>query len=144
MPTTSLPPLTLPWATRTNSLVGSIIDSSTSLLQRQTHDIVSFAMGSPAAEAIPSQAFGEIYESVLAASGAAAFGYGATEGELVLQSELLAYLEATPERTTAERLLITSGGMQGLDLTGKLFIDPGDLVIVDLYQWQRHPSGVWS
>jgi 2-aminoadipate transaminase len=131
MTTTSTTAVSLPWAARTKGLVGSIIDSSTSLLQRQTHDIVSFAMGSPAAEAVPSDAFGRIYGSVLANAGAAAFGYGATEGELALRDELLAYLETTPERTTAERLLITSGGMQGLDLAGKLFVDPGDLVIVE-------------
>lgn len=131
MPTTALPPLNLPWASRTTGLVGSIIDSSTSLLQRQTHDIVSFAMGSPAAEAVPSAVLGEIYSSVLETTGAAAFGYGATEGEPALQRELLAFLEATPERSTAERILITSGGMQGLDLVGKLFVDPGDLVIVE-------------
>ena len=121
----------LPWATRTKGLVGSIIDSSTSLLQRQTHDIVSFAMGSPAAEAVPFEAFSEIYSSVLARNGAGVFAYGATEGETALRDELLAYLETTPERTSAERLLITSGGMQGLDLAGKLFVDPGDLVIVE-------------
>lgn len=121
----------LPWAARTKGLVGSIIDSSTSLLQRQTHDIVSFAMGSPAAEAVPSDAFSEIYGSVLAEVGAGAFAYGATEGENALRDALLAYLETTPERTSPERLLITSGGMQGLDLAGKLFVDPGDLVIVE-------------
>jgi 2-aminoadipate transaminase len=88
-------------------------------------------MGSPAAEAVPSAVLGEIYSSVLETTGAAAFGYGATEGEPALQRELLAFLEATPERSTAERILITSGGMQGLDLVGKLFVDPGDLVIVE-------------
>jgi 2-aminoadipate transaminase len=121
----------LPWAARTKDLVGSVIDSSTSLLQRQTHDIVSFAMGSPAAEAVPTEAFSEIYSSVLASNRAGVFAYGATEGETALRDELLAHPETTPERTSAERLLITSGGMQGLDLAGKLFIDPGDLVIVE-------------
>lgn len=129
--TTTATSVTLPWAARSSSLVGSIIDSSTSLLQRQKHDIVSFAMGSPASEAIPSIAFAQIYEEVLRGTGAAAFAYGATEGEAVLLQELQTYLEGTPERTTADRLLITSGGMQGLDLAGKLFVDPGDLVIVE-------------
>lgn len=131
VPPTFISPVRHPWAARANGLVGSIIDSSTSLLQRQTHDIVSFAMGSPAAEAVPSDAFREIYDSVLADAGAAAFAYGASEGEVTLRGELLAYLATTPERTSAERLLITSGGMQGLDLAAKLFVDPGDLVIVE-------------
>jgi 2-aminoadipate transaminase len=129
--TSTATPTNIPWATRSENLVGSVIDSSVSLLQRQTHDIVSFAIGSPASEAIPSDAFGKIYESVLARAGASAFGYAATEGDSELLSELHAYLEGTPERTTADRLLITSGGMQGLDLAAKLFVDPGDLVIVE-------------
>ena len=36
---------TLPLAGRAKDLVGSMIDSSTSLLASQTHDIVRFAMG---------------------------------------------------------------------------------------------------
>ena len=40
----------LPLARRADGLVGSVIDSSTSLLAAQTHDIVRFAMGAPAAE----------------------------------------------------------------------------------------------
>ncbi len=39
--------LTLPYAARAAGLVGSVIDSSTSLLHKQTHDVVRFAMGSP-------------------------------------------------------------------------------------------------
>ena len=39
---------TLPFAARAAGLVGSVIDSSTSLLQKQSHDVVRLAMGSPA------------------------------------------------------------------------------------------------
>ncbi|HEY9289895.1 MAG TPA: PLP-dependent aminotransferase family protein [Microlunatus sp.] len=113
-------------AKRTNQLVGSVIDSSTSLLQKQSHDIVRFAMGSPAAEAIPD------FEPLAAkALGADAFDYAATEGDPQLREPLLEMLEETSDRTTADRLTITAGGMQGLDIFGKLFIDPGDLVIVE-------------
>jgi 2-aminoadipate transaminase len=131
MSTTSISATNIPWADRCKGLVGSIIDSSTSLLQRQNHDIVSFAMGSPAPEAVPSETFGTLYGSVLSKAGAGAFAYGATEGEVALREELLAYLATTPEATSSDRLLITSGGMQGLDLVAKVFIDPGDLVIVE-------------
>src|SRR5213592_1369958 len=89
MSTTSTSPVSLPWAARTKDLVGSIIDSSTSLLQQQSHDILSCAMGSPADEMVPTAIFKEIYDSVLANAGAAAFGYGATEGETELRDELL-------------------------------------------------------
>ncbi|MGV9825704.1 MULTISPECIES: aminotransferase-like domain-containing protein [unclassified Gordonia (in: high G+C Gram-positive bacteria)] len=119
---------TLPLAGRAKDLVGSMIDSSTSLLASQTHDIVRFAMGSPADEAVPADEFRRIAGEILDNSS---FTYGATEGEPRLLQLLVDYLATTPDPSTHDRLVITTGGMQGLDLAGKLFIDPGDLVVVE-------------
>ncbi|GAA2062819.1 aminotransferase-like domain-containing protein [Williamsia deligens] len=119
---------TLPLAGRAKDLVGSMIDSSTSLLAAQKHDIVRFAMGSPADEAVPSEEFREIAGSVLDSSS---FTYGATEGEPRLLELLVKYLAGTPDPSSEDRLVITTGGMQGLDLACKLFVDPGDLVVVE-------------
>lgn len=118
----------LPLARRADGLVGSVIDSSTSLLAAQTHDIVRFAMGAPAAEAIPTEQFRRIATEVLDDSS---FTYGATEGEPGLLETVVEHSSTTPEPTRPERLVITSGGMQGLDLAFKLFVDPGDLVVVE-------------
>lgn len=118
-------------ARRATQMIGSVIDSSTSLLARQRHDIVTFAMGSPAAEAIPTAAFAEIARDVLDGRSAGPFAYAATEGDSALREALLAFLAGTPEAVDPERLLITSGGMQGLDLVCKLFVDPGDLVVLE-------------
>ncbi|WP_366526737.1 PLP-dependent aminotransferase family protein [Ferrimicrobium sp.] len=105
-----------------------MIDSSTSLLASQRHDIVRFAMGSPANEAVPIDLFREIASSRL---GADSFTYGATEGEPELIDALVDYLSTTSEPTAHDRVVITAGGMQGLDLACKIFIDPGDLVVVE-------------
>jgi 2-aminoadipate transaminase len=118
----------LPLADRAANLVGSVIDSSTSLLAAQTHDIVRFAMGSPADEAVPLAEFRDIAEKVIDHSS---MTYGATEGEPVLLTALVDYLAGTSDPTSEERVTITSGGMQGLDLACKIFINPGDLVIVE-------------
>jgi 2-aminoadipate transaminase len=118
-------------ARRATQMIGSVIDSSTSLLARQQHDIVTFAMGSPAAEAIPTAAFAEIAAEVLDGRSAGPFAYAATEGDPALRHALSAFLAGTPEAVDADRLLITSGGMQGLDLVCKLFVDPGDLVVLE-------------
>lgn len=117
-----------PLARRADGLVGSVIDSSTSLLAAQTHDIVRFAMGAPAAEVIPTDEFRRIAAEVLDDSS---FTYGATEGEPGLIETVVEHQSTTPEPTRPERLVITSGGMQGLDLAFKLFVDPGDLVVVE-------------
>ncbi|MGZ0146788.1 aminotransferase-like domain-containing protein [Kribbella sp. WER1] len=106
-----------------------MIDSSTSLLHKQTHDIVRFAMGSPAAEAVPSQILSAIAADELARPDA--YDYAATEGDPPLHAALLEMLRGTGDETTADRLTVTAGGMQGLDLFCKIFVDPGDLVVVE-------------
>lgn len=124
-------PTTLPLATRADGLVGSVIDSSTSLLHKQSHDIVRFAMGSPAAEAVPAEVLSGIAAEALGHASADAYDYAATEGDPPLREALLQTLAGTSDETTDDRLTITAGGMQGLDLACKLFVDPGDLVVVE-------------
>jgi 2-aminoadipate transaminase len=121
--------VTLPYAARAAGLVGSVIDSSTSLLHKQTHDIVRFAMGSPAAEAVPSEVLSAI--AAIELREPHAYDYAATEGDPPLHAALLEMLRGTSDETTADRLTITAGGMQGLDLFCKIFVDPGDLVVVE-------------
>ena len=121
----------LPYAARSARLTGSIIDSSTSLLQRQSHDIVRFAMGSPAAEAIPAGTLGEICSRIISPTAIDALDYGATEGNHGLRIALAAFLAEQGQPVELDRLLITAGGMQGIDLVCKLFLDAGDLVAVE-------------
>jgi 2-aminoadipate transaminase len=120
------------FSTRAADINGSAIDSSTSLLQSQTHDIVRMAMGSPSPEAVPSAEFAAVAAELFQQGSADLFDYGPTEGEAELREPLLEFLErqdGTAPRP--EQLLITSGGMQGLDLTCKLFVDRGDVVAVE-------------
>ncbi|MGZ6853270.1 MAG: aminotransferase-like domain-containing protein [Mycobacteriaceae bacterium] len=131
-------------AARAEGLVGSVIDSSTSLLQRQTHDIVRFAMGSPAAEAVPTRLLAEIGAGALGAGSADAFDYAATEGDPALRTAVLDMLSGTGEATVGERMTITSGGMQGIDLACKLYVDPGDLVVVESPTYTNGSATVMS
>ena len=85
-------------------------------------------MGSPADEAVPLAEFRDIADKVIDHSS---MTYGATEGEPVLLKALVEYLAGTTDPTTEDRVTITAGGMQGLDLACKIFINPGDLVIVE-------------
>jgi 2-aminoadipate transaminase len=117
----------LPLARRASDLVGSIIDSSTSLLARQTHDIVRFAMGAPSDDLIPV----DLLDKYSGRTVPGKYAYGSSEGEPALVEQIVK-LQAEHGITTAEeRITVTTGGMQGLDLACKLFVDPGDLVIVE-------------
>ena len=123
----------LPLATRADSLIGSVIDSSVALLASYDHDIVKFGMGAPAPDMLPASDFARIAKSVFSPDS---FTYGETQGEPVLLDALLNYLQETgqiPEEHFGrrDRLVITSGGMQGLDLGFKLFVSPGDLVFCE-------------
>lgn len=117
----------LPLARRAASLVGSVIDSSTSLLAAQTHDIVRFAMGAPSDDLIPVELFDRYYGEFTPGK----YTYGATDGEPELVEQVLALTHRQGIVSSAERIMITTGGMQGLDLACKLFIGPGDLVVVE-------------
>ncbi|KAB1642170.1 aminotransferase-like domain-containing protein [Gulosibacter chungangensis] len=114
-------------SSRVEQLHGSVIDSSTSLLASQTHDIVRFAMGAPNAELIPEADFARLF----AAPSQGRFDYGATEGEPELIREVAAQLHRQGLAADPERILITTGGMQGLDIAFKLLIDAGDTVVVE-------------
>lgn len=117
----------LPLANRASDLVGSIIDSSTSLLARQTHDVVRFAMGAPGDDLMPVDLLNRL--SGRAVPGK--YGYGSTEGEPDLVEQIVKIEAEYGVTTSVDRITVTTGGMQGLDLACKLFLDPGDLVVVE-------------
>jgi 2-aminoadipate transaminase len=104
-----------------------MIDSSTSLLARQTHDIVRFAMGAPSDDLMPV----ELLDRFAAHAMPGKYSYGASEGEPDLVDEILKLQAEHGFPSAPDRITITTGGMQGLDLAFKLFVDPGDLVVVE-------------
>lgn len=117
--------LQLPIAHR--QLAGSVIDASTALLAEQTHDIVRFAMGAPGEDLMPLEAL----DASFAATRTDRFAYGDSAGEPRLREQILRLSAEAGAPTEDERILVTTGGMQGLDLAFKLSVDPGDLVIVE-------------
>ena len=115
------------FARRSELLIGSVIDASTALLAEQQHDIVRFAMGAPSEDLMPIAQLDEAF----AGSRTGRYDYGETEGEPRLRAQIMELTAARGVETTDERLLVTTGGMQGLDLAFKLLVDPGDLVVVE-------------
>lgn len=118
-------------AARAVNLTGSAVDSSVGLLQRYGGDVISFGMGAAGPDAIPGRALGELAAEILGDPENSTLNYGPTEGEASLRSVLLEALAASGQPASEDTLLITSGGMQGLDLVCKLFLDPGDVVVTE-------------
>lgn len=121
----------LRFAARAVDLTGSAVDSSVGLLQRYGGDVISFGMGAAGPDAIPGRVLGELAAEILADPDNSTLNYGPTEGEASLRSVLLASLAASGQPATEETLLITSGGMQGLDLVCKMFLEPGGVVVTE-------------
>ncbi len=95
-------------------------------------DIISFAGGLPGPETFPVKDLEEISCQVLRESGAFALQYGPTEGEKSLREEIAKWLGRDCRGIDAENVLVTAGSQQGLDIISKVFLDPEDIVIVEL------------
>ena len=85
--------------------------------------MVSFAGGLPSPDSFPEIDAGTIPKGLLQ--------YGPSEGEPALRAKIAANLCATGIRCDAEQVLVLSGSQQGIDLAGKLFVDPGTRVAVE-------------
>jgi 2-aminoadipate transaminase len=68
---------------------------------------------------------------VLAEHGSQALQYGTTEGYRPLREMLAHNMARYGLNITADNILITSGSQQALDLLGKVFINPGDRILVE-------------
>ena len=93
--------------------------------------IISFAGGLPAPDLFPVEEIKEITDYVLENEGKTALQYGATEGNTALREELLKFMAKEGINLTMEQLFIITSSQQGLDLVGKIFIDPGDVVLCE-------------
>jgi len=94
-------------------------------------EVISFAGGLPAPDVFPVEEFSSACEKVLKDWGALALQYGATEGYLPLREMIARHTGRYGITVSAENILITSGSQQALDLIGKVFINPGDRILVE-------------
>jgi 2-aminoadipate transaminase len=93
--------------------------------------ITSFAGGYPDPTLFPMHELHEIYGDLLTSDNASALQYTASEGLPELRALVAARLTNDGMPCTADDVLITQGGQQGLDLTAKLFIDAGDVIVTE-------------
>jgi 2-aminoadipate transaminase len=122
---------TTPWtlARRAARLNPSTIREILKLTERP--GIISLAGGLPAADTFPVEALRAATERVLRDQGRQALQYAASEGYGPLREWVAAELGAQGLRCDAAQVLITTGSQQGLDLIGKVLIDPGSAVAVE-------------
>lgn len=118
------------FADRFDGISGSAIREIFKVLARP--NMISFAGGNPANDALPDAQCAELAKEALLADGKRILQYGATEGYPPFVESLLSYLrEQHAFPIEAENLLPTTGSTQGMDLLLKALINPGDTVLVE-------------
>lgn len=94
-------------------------------------EVISFAGGLPAPELFPVEEMKAVCTAVLSDDGRAALQYSTTEGYQPLREQIAARMAEAGVVASCTDVLIVSGSQQGLDLTGKVFLDEGDIVICE-------------
>lgn len=99
----------------------------------QLPGMISFAGGMPAAELFPVEAYRKAADLVLQESGQSALQYDTTEGYPPLRRMIAEELmdQVGVQGITEENIAITNGSQQGIDFSGRLFLDPGDVVLCE-------------
>lgn len=122
--------LTRLFAERTRGDVGGAIAEILALAGRD--DVISFAGGLPDATTFPRAALAEILGDLASAGDVRAFQYAPTEGLASTRQFLASWIAKRQGREpAAAELLVTSGGMEGLELVSKAIVEDGDAVAVE-------------
>ncbi len=96
-------------------------------------EIISLAGGLPSPDSFPSEDIAACAQKVLSERPEVALQYSTTEGFPELKREILKLMEKDGfTGLTEDHILVTSSSQQGLDLVGRLFVDPTDPVLVEL------------
>lgn len=118
------------YAKRLNGLDSSEIGDLLRLIARP--DIISFAGGLPAPELFPVEQLKLAGDAVMDKMGTMACQYSSTEGYLPLREKLAKRMsDKNGIQTKPENIMMTAGSQQGLDLSGRVFLDEGDVVLME-------------
>jgi len=125
------PPASAPWtlARRAARMNPSVIREILKITERP--GIISLAGGLPSPDTFPVEAMREATERVLRDCPRDALQYAASEGFGPLREWVAAQMAAQGMPVSASQVLITTGSQQGLDLVGKVLIDPGSRIAVE-------------
>ena len=121
----------MPWtmARRAERLNPSTIREILKITERP--GVISLAGGLPSADSFPVEAMAEASARVLREHPREALQYAASEGYAPLREWVVADLARHGLQADASQVLVTTGSQQGLDLVGKVLVDPGSEVAVE-------------
>jgi 2-aminoadipate transaminase len=130
-------PAFAPWLASTNDITAGFLSAGP--------EVINMAGGLPAPETFPVEELAEIAAAVVRDDPGAALGYSPVDGLPALRDALAARFSTDGLTLTRDNVLVTTAGMQGLDLLGKVLLNPGQTVAVQaptylgaLDSWRPH------
>jgi 2-aminoadipate transaminase len=94
-------------------------------------DVISLSGGMPDIRHLPLAAVAEVSAHAILQEGIAGLQYGDTTGRAQTKEVLCRLMQDLDIDITPEDITVTTGAQQGLDLLGKTFINPGDVIITE-------------
>lgn len=92
---------------------------------------ISLAGGIPATDMIDVEGIDNVIKQLLATEHRSLFQYSVTEGEPELRQHIAQWSRGFGLAIDSEQLLITNGSQQAIDLLNRVFLDKGDVVLVE-------------
>jgi DNA-binding transcriptional MocR family regulator len=117
------------YAARTAGMTASEVRALFAVASRP--EVVSLAGGMPYVHALSSDEVLAVTAEVLGTQHDVALQYGGGQGGLALRERLSMLMAQEGVAADPEDVVVTTGAQQALDLVGKIFIDPGDLIAVE-------------
>ncbi|MGA2547192.1 MAG: PLP-dependent aminotransferase family protein [Rectinemataceae bacterium] len=122
-----MPELESLYSANANNMKKSVIRE---LLKLTTQPgIISFAGGLPDPQTFPVEGLRAAADRVFTGRPSEALQYGTTEGDNELKDQLIAFEARQGVKLGRDNMLVVSASQQALDITCKVFLDPGDTVI---------------
>jgi 2-aminoadipate transaminase len=95
-------------------------------------DVITFSGGFPDPQTFPAETLAGIAAQLIAQDAGVALQYSATEGLAGVRDYVAGRLESREGAAPGPgELMITSGGIDCMELLAKSYVDPGDVVVVE-------------
>ncbi|MDE2728749.1 MAG: PLP-dependent aminotransferase family protein [Gemmatimonadota bacterium] len=95
-------------------------------------DVLSFAGGLPDDATFPMEAMKEVAVQVFETHGSMSLQYGPTAGYTALREWIAGRMGPVEGVTaTADDIIVTTGGIEAMDLIAKTLLNPGDVIVVE-------------
>ncbi|ADG90269.1 MAG: PLP-dependent aminotransferase family protein [Actinomycetales bacterium] len=117
------------YAARAAGMVASEVRALFAVATRP--EVVSLAGGMPYVSALPLEQVGDLVAELVARRGTVALQYGSGQGDPELREQICAVMRLEGIEASADDVVVTVGSQQAIDLITRIFIDPGDVILVE-------------